>query len=243
MERRRGLVVRQDEPADIAGSAAARRRVSEAVVDALAELHAIDPRVGPVAALGKPAGFVRRQVAGWTERWDRSKTHDVPEMDALAGWLAARIPADAPRPSIVHGDYKLDNVMLDRLDAGRLVAVFDWEMCALGDPLVDLGILLAYWCPFRASASEPEAADALTTVTGQPGWFSREEILDRYEERSGRHLTAMRFYEVFARFKIAVVIQQIYQRFVNRQTDDARFAHFGTRVTALARQAAQAAED
>jgi aminoglycoside phosphotransferase (APT) family kinase protein len=251
MERRRGLVVRQDEPPEIAGNTTARLRASQAVVDALARLHAVDVRTGPLSALGKPAGFVARQVHGWTERWERSQTENVPEMDAIASWLGARTPPDPDRPAVVHGDFKLDNVMIDPADIGRLVAVFDWEMSALGDPLVDLGILLAYWTPLDSgagaprggAATTPDRADALTTVTGNRGWFNREEILARYMLRSGRDVSAIRFYEVFARFKIAVVIQQIYFRFRNGQTSDVRFANFGERVTALARQATRIAGD
>jgi aminoglycoside phosphotransferase (APT) family kinase protein len=251
MERRRGLVVRQEEPQEIAGNTTARLRASQAVVDALARLHAVDVRTGPLSALGKPAGFVARQVRGWTKRWERSQTENVPEMDAIASWLGARTPPDPDRPTVVHGDFKLDNVMLDPANVGQLVAVFDWEMSALGDPLVDLGILLAYWSPLDSSAAATPGApavhanptDALTTVTGNRGWFNREEILARYMLRSGRDVSAIRFYEVFARFKIAVVIQQIFFRYRNGQTSDARFANFGERVTTLARQATRIAGD
>src|SRR5438045_8933168 len=117
------------------------------MVQALADLHAIDGSVPALSALGKPAGFVERQVRGWSERWVRSQTDALPEMDALADWLRAHLPGDPPRPSVVHGDFKLDNVRLDPDDVGRIVAVFDWEMSALGDPLVDLGTLLTYCSP------------------------------------------------------------------------------------------------
>ena len=238
MERRRGIVVRHEEPLGLANRPEERRRVSEALVDTLADLHAIDVTRGPLAALGKPAGFVARQVRGWTERWQRSKTTEIAAMDALAVWLASRLPSEVAEPSVVHGDFKLDNVLLDPLDPGRVVAVFDWEMCALGDPLVDLGILLAYWAP----TAPPDQRDALTTVTDRPGYLTREEIVDRYATRSGRDVSAIRFYETFALFKIAVVIQQIFFRYVRGQTDDPRFATFGERVTYLARAAAALAE-
>jgi aminoglycoside phosphotransferase (APT) family kinase protein len=234
MERRRGMVVRHDEPLGLANHPEQRRRASEALVDTLADLHAIDVSTGPLAALGKPAGFVGRQVRGWTERWQRSKTAEVPEMDGLATWLASRLPPDPIVPSVVHGDFKLDNVMLDPLDPGRVVAVFDWEMSALGDPLVDLGILLAYWAP----TAPPTQLDALTTVTDRPGWLTPDQIVERYAERSGRDPSSIRFYETFALFKIAVVIQQLFFRYSRGQTDDPRFATFGERVTYLARQAA-----
>lgn len=234
MERRTGCVVRQDEPPPIKDQPAVRRRVSGAVVDALADLHRVDIDRAGLAHLGKPAGFVERQVRGWSDRWHRAKTAELPEMDALAAWLADQLPPPPARATIVHGDFKLDNLMLNANDPQRLVAVFDWEMSALGDPLVDLGILLAYWVP-SAPAGQP---DALTTVTHRPGWFTREEIVERYAARSDRDVARLRYFEVFALFKIAVVIQQIFFRFVNGQTDDARFAAFGDRVTHLARQAA-----
>jgi aminoglycoside phosphotransferase (APT) family kinase protein len=158
-------------------------------------------------------------------------------MEALAAWLVERRPPDAAVPVVVHGDFKLDNVLLDPLDLGRIVAVFDWEMSALGDPLIDVGILLAYWSP----TAPPEQQDALTTVTSRPGYFTREEIVERYAARSGRDVSRIRFYETFALFKIAVVIQQIFFRYMRGQTDDPRFANLGERVTYLARAAADIA--
>jgi aminoglycoside phosphotransferase (APT) family kinase protein len=233
MERRRGLVVRAEEPPMLANPQA-RRRLSEALVDTLAELHAIDVTAEGLSTLGKPAGFVERQVRGWSDRWHRSQTTALPEMDALAEWLRMHLPVDPARAAVVHGDFKLDNVMLDPHDVGHIVAVFDWEMSALGDPLVDVGIVLAYWGP----TAPPEQRDALTTVTDRPGYFTREEIVERYAARSGRDLSGIRYYEIFAVFKIAVVIQQIYFRFVQGQTSDQRFATFGARVAYLARHAA-----
>jgi len=238
MERRRGAVLRTEEPPGVADCPGVRAKVSGALVDAMADLHAIDVSSGPMAALGKPAGFVERQVRGWTDRWHKSKIADLPEMEALASWLLERMPPQPARPTVVHGDFKLDNVMLDAEDFSRIVAVFDWEMCALGDPLVDVGILLAYW----TRSEPPEHRDALTSITDRPGWFTREQIVERYAARSGRDLSAITFYETFALFKIAVVIQQIYARYARGQTDDPRFAHFDVRVAHLARQAAALAE-
>jgi aminoglycoside phosphotransferase (APT) family kinase protein len=236
MERRHGIVVRGEETPAIA-EPAARRRVSAALIDTLTDLHAVDVGVSEVAALGKPAGFVERQVRGWTDRWHGSKTSPLPEMDALAAWLLARLPAEPDRPAIVHGDFKLDNLMFDATDAGRIVAIFDWEMSALGDPLIDVGILLAYWTPTWSHG----AHDALTTVTNRPGYFTRDELVARYAERSGRDLTGIRFYEVFAVFKLAVIIQQIFYRYARGQTSDARFAAFDKRVELLAQSAARLA--
>ncbi|HEV3060862.1 MAG TPA: phosphotransferase family protein [Vicinamibacterales bacterium] len=237
MERRRGLVVRAAEPPMLADQPSARRAVSTAMIDTLADLHAVDVAAGALGGLGKPLGFVERQVRGWSERWVRSRTTALPAMDALAGWLHAHLPPDPPSPTVVHGDFKLDNVMLDPNDPARIVAVLDWEMSALGDPLVDLGILLAYWSP----TSPPEQRDALTTVTDQPGYLTPAEIVARYAQRSGRDVSNVRYYEVFALFKIAVVIQQIYYRWSTGQTSDERFRNFDARVAYLADHAARLA--
>jgi aminoglycoside phosphotransferase (APT) family kinase protein len=237
MERRRGLVVRGEEPPELEGRPGERRRASAAVVDALAQLHAVDVRAHGLDSLGKSAGFVERQVRGWAERWRGSQTDELPEMDALAAWLAGRLPPDPARPTLVHGDYKLDNVMLDPSDVGRVVGVFDWEMSAVGDPLVDLGILLGYWVHTAADARE----DSVATVTNREGWFTREEILERYGSRTGFDLAGVGFYEVFAVFKLAAVLQQIFFRYRRGQTDDPRFAALGERVSWLARVAAQLA--
>ncbi len=216
MERRRGLVIRTDESflADM------RRRISGSVADTLAELHSIDVVANGLDSLGRPAGFVARQIRGWSERWHAAKTSDVPDMERVAQWLGERIPPDPSRPTLVHGDYKLDNVMLDATEPSRLIGVFDWEMSAIGDPLVDIGILLCYW-----------VHAAVLGVTARPGWFTREEILERY----GCTNEQIAVYEVFAVFKLAVVIQQIYARFVRGQTDDPRFAKMGEQVAQLAR--------
>jgi aminoglycoside phosphotransferase (APT) family kinase protein len=226
MERRHGLIIRGDEPP---GIEPLRGRISGSVVDTLADLHAVDIAAHGLDALGKSTGFVARQVRGWTERWHGAKTSDVPEMEDLAHWLEERLPADPERPTLVHGDYKLDNVMLDAGQPDRLVGVFDWEMSAVGDPLVDVGILLCYW--IHAVSDDT----AMAGVTRRPGWFTREQILARYSERSGRSVADIAFYEVFAIFKLAVVAQQIYARFVRGQTDDPRFGALGDRVAWLAR--------
>jgi aminoglycoside phosphotransferase (APT) family kinase protein len=238
MERRCGLVVRVEEPPELLDRPAERRRTSRAMIDALASLHEVDITAHGLNGLGKPAGFVERQVRGWAERWHGSQTSELPEMDALAEWLIERLPPDPQRPTLVHGDFKLDNAMLDAKDVGRLVGVFDWEMAAVGDPLIDLGILLAYWVHVSRAAQR----DAVSTVTQREGWFTRSEILERYDERTGFDLSRITFYEVFAVFKLAVVLQQIFYRYHRGQTDDPRFATLDERVRWLAGIATELAE-
>lgn len=235
MERRRGVVIRDCEPPQIAGRTEMRRAVSCAVVDALSALHRVDVRAHGLEDLGKPAGFVARQVTGWTERWRRAQTSHVAEMEQVAAWLHKRLPVDATLPTLVHGDFKLDNVMLDEGDLSRVVAVFDWEMSAIGDPLIDLGILLSYWTHAAAAIGEASASGGVTHL---PGWLTRDEIIERYGAQSGRDVSGIEFYELFAVFKLAVVAQQIFYRFRHKQTDGARFASFEKYVSALARRAA-----
>jgi aminoglycoside phosphotransferase (APT) family kinase protein len=158
-------------------------------------------------------------------------------MQGVAAWLQTGLPQEPTSPSLVHGDFKLDNLLLDPMQSEPVGAVLDWEMCALGDPLIDLGTLLAYWEP----TSAPDGARE-EPVTRRPGWYTRGQIIERYATRSGRDVSAMSFYETFALFKIAVIVQQIYSRFVRGHTTDQRFARFGERVEHLARRAAAVAE-
>jgi aminoglycoside phosphotransferase (APT) family kinase protein len=214
------------------------------MVDTLSSLHSVDIYSTGLIKIGKPVGFVTRQVRGWTERWHRSKTSEVFEIDEVIRWLAERIPPEPDpqtgRPAtLVHNDFKLDNVMLDPRDPSRVVAILDWEMCTVGDPLVDVGIFLCYW----AQKDDPEARrESISPVTTEPGWMSRDEITGRYAMKTGRDLSGIAFYEVFALFKVAVVLQQIYFRFVRGQTRDERFKDFDRRVTGLARAALELAE-
>jgi aminoglycoside phosphotransferase (APT) family kinase protein len=238
MERRQGLVVRYEEPPQILDQPGQRHRVSVAMVDVLADLHMIDINQHGLVSLGKPDGFVERQVRGWIQRWHGSKTTEQNEMDQLSEWLLNRLPSESSGPAILHGDYKLDNVMLDADDPGRVVAVFDWEMSAVGDPLVDFGIFLAYW----VHTNSVVGPGSLKSVTGRPGWLTRDQILERYSQRTGKDVTNIKFYEVFAVFKLAVVLQQIFYRYYRGQTDDARFASLDKGVESLAHTAVRLAE-
>jgi aminoglycoside phosphotransferase (APT) family kinase protein len=242
MERRRGLIVRFNVPAEIGENLGLRRRLSEKVVDTLVALHAVDIHSSGIGQIGRPVGFVRRQVLGWAERWQRSKTGELPEMDQVIQWLTDRIPPDSEhqlgQATIVHNDFKLDNLMFDRDDPSGVVAVLDWEMCTVGDPLVDVGLFLTYW----TMAGGGDRNSSLRAITHGPGWLTREEIIERYQSKTGRDLSRIVFYETFARFKVAVVIQQIYFRYVRGQTRDGRFRNFDQLVLSLTSEALKLAQ-
>lgn len=242
MERRRGIVIRRELPESL-NHPATLAAISKGMIATLADLHGVDIYSSGLAQIGKPVGFVTRQVKGWTERWHRAKTSEIPEIDEVAAWLLEKLPPE-PDPeqgraaTLVHNDFKLDNVMLDPADVSKVIAVLDWEMCTVGDPLVDLGILLCYW----AERGDPEdRREAISPVTVQPGWLTRRELTEVYAEMTGRDVSRIDFYEIFAIFKVAVVVQQIYFRYVRGQTHDERFAAFGPRIEGLARAALELA--
>ncbi|MBA3512905.1 MAG: phosphotransferase family protein [Pyrinomonadaceae bacterium] len=241
MERRRGFIVRSSVPNEISENLALRRHLSRAVVDTLVALHAVDIHSARIVDLGKPEGFVARQIRGWADRWERSKTGELAEMDRVLSWLRERVPpgveAGAQHATIVHNDFKLDNLMFDERDPSRIVAVLDWEMCTVGDPLVDLGLALSYWTMLGG-----DRKSSLRAVTNGPGWMTREEIIERYETMTGRDLSRIAFYETFAHFKVAVVIQQIYFRYVQGQTHDKRFRNFDSLVRELVSEALELAK-
>lgn len=245
MERRCGLIVRIKLPKEIGDDPGLRRRLSESAVDTLVALHSVDIHTTGIVQIGKPAGFVARQVHGWAQRWQRSKTGEVQEMDEVINWLIDRIPPESENSAtIVHNDFKLDNLMLDAEDPARVVAVLDWEMCTVGDPLIDVGLFLCYWTMNAggdAGKKGEHKNSSLRAVTNGPGWMAREEIIARYGTKTGRDLSRIVFYETFARFKVAVVIQQIYFRYVQGQTRDERFRNFDQLVLELTRDALQLA--
>jgi aminoglycoside phosphotransferase (APT) family kinase protein len=229
MERRYGVVIRDSAPPELGALPNYQRLVSEAFIDCLVRLHSIDVAQPELSSLGKPEGFVERQVRGWSDRWNRAKTCESPDMDRIARWLNDNLPPSV-EVTLVHNDYKLDNVML-RPAGDRVEAVLDWEMATLGDPLADLGLTMCYW-----------TWAGMTAVTSQPGWYTRDEFLQRYAVRTGRDLTHIRYHEVLGIFKLAVILQQIYYRFHRGQTQDERFRSFDRRVRGLIRQAASLIE-
>jgi aminoglycoside phosphotransferase (APT) family kinase protein len=239
MERVRGVILRGDKPpAGIAFTPDLLRRTSTALVDNLADLHAVDVTRPPLSGIGKPQGYVARQVTGWTERYLNARTDDVPGVEAAAAWLARNMPKESGA-AVIHNDYKYDNVVLDPEDLTRVVSVLDWEMATIGDPLMDLGTFIGYW----GDPDDPEELRGRAYgPTSLPGNLSRVQIVERYAAKSGRDVGRILFHYVFALFKIAVILQQIYKRYVEGHTRDPRFATLIHWVRVMAQQAERALE-
>jgi len=203
------------------------RRASEVLVDVLADIHAVDYEAVGLGEFGRPDGFLERQVRRWGEQWERSKTRELPEVDELARRLRAALPTSGP-PTIVHGDYRLDNTMMANDDPGKIVAVLDWEMSTLGDPLADLGLFLLYWG--RADAQVIATGEAIGT---QEGFLSRDEIVERYARVSGRPVDEMDWYQCFAAYKLAIIVEGINARYQMGKTLGEGFEAMGAMVSGL----------
>jgi aminoglycoside phosphotransferase (APT) family kinase protein len=220
MEPISGIILRRDPPPGLALTPETARKLCEAFVDNLARLHSIDYEAIGLADLGKPQGYLERQLRGWIERYHGSKTHDLPEVDQISSWMQHNLPA-SNYATLIHNDYKFDNVILDPNDLTKIIGVLDWEMSTLGDPLSDLGSTLAYW----VEAGDSEDLQKLRWgPTNYPGSMTREELVQRYARATGRDVSNMVFYVVFARLKVAVIVQQIYYRYHVGLTQDPRFA-------------------
>jgi aminoglycoside phosphotransferase (APT) family kinase protein len=223
MERRHGVVVRSEIPEQFGGGGdpVANRKLSEVVIDTLIDFQAVVPKSVGLEALGKPAGFLERQVTGWASRFERAKTAEIPAAEEVRRWLLDNLPASPPA-TLVHNDWRLDNMAVAEDDPGRCVAVYDWDMCTLGDPLCDVGTLLGLW-----SDRGEGMAGSNPMPTQSIGFMSRAEAAKRYAEGAGHDLDAIPYYIVFGTFKMAVVLQQIYHRYHVGQTQDDRFVPLG----------------
>ncbi len=230
MQRKKGVILRRQVPAGMTIDEATAQRLCETLVDTLVELHEVDIAQLELGDFAKPQGFVQRQVSGWTRRYDDAKTDDIAEMPQLAGWLADNMPPSPPA-TVVHNDFKFDNVVYDSERFERIVGVLDWEMATLGDPLIDLGTLLCYWIEQNDAPGLHNLSFGPTMI---PGMLTRRQLVDRYAERTGRDVSNILFYYVFGLFKTAVVAQQIYYRFKQGLTKDPRFAAliFGVKLLA-----------
>jgi aminoglycoside phosphotransferase (APT) family kinase protein len=234
MEYREGEVIWGALPPSMASHDHIGRRIGLAVVDALAELHGLDPAVAGMEDLGRPDGFVPRQLAGWKKRWSLAAPPDAePLMDAVCGRLERAMPS-SPRPSILHNDYKLDNCQFDPSAPDRVKSIFDWDMATLGDPLVDLGTLLNYWPdPSDTDENRPIFNPGMEDL----GLPTRVEVIARYQDSTGLDLGDVHWYEAFACWKTAIILQQLYTRYLRGETTDQRMATRGDSISAQARRA------
>ena len=238
MEPIHGVILRKTFPAGSDFSADHAKRLSESFIDNLARLHSLDYAAVGLGDLGKPEGYLERQVRGWIERYHGSKTHEFSEAARMFAWMQQHLPA-ASGAALIHNDYKYDNVILDPNDITRIIGVLDWEMCTIGDPLSDLGTTLAYWI----EAGDPDELKAPRWApTDYPGTLTRVELAERYAQQTGRDVSNIAFYLAFAYFKIAVIVQQIYYRYHQGLTKDERFASMPSVVEALLRSSLRTME-
>lgn len=238
MRRIRGVILRRDPPAGLEIPPATARQMGLSFVDNLASLHGLDYEAIGLGDLGKPAGYLQRQVSGWIQRYSGSQTDEIPAVDKVSRWLVDNLPPEAGA-TLIHNDYKYDNVILDANDLTKIIGVLDWEMATLGDPLSDIGTAISYWI-------DPHDPDEMQLIrwgpTTLPGSPTRTELVARYAEQTGRDVSSMLFYFTFALFKTAVIAQQIYYRYHHGLTKDERFAFFIEATKILVRAADRAIE-
>ncbi len=238
MEPVRGIILRRDPPPGLPFPPETACRLCETFVEQLARLHGIDYAAAGLAELGKPQGYLERQVRGWIERYHGSKTHEISEVEQISQWMQQHLPASSDA-KLIHNDYKLDNLVLDPQDLTKIIGVLDWEMCTIGDPLSDLGTSLAYW----VDTGDPEELQKLRWgPTNYPGSLTRDELVNGYAQVTGRDVSNMAFYLVFARFKLAAIVQQIYYRYRQGLTKDPRFAGMAEAVQSLLKASWQVAQ-
>jgi len=233
MEEEHGHVITSEVPPEL-DSEEDRARIGDDLVDALVEVHAVDWRAAGLEGFAKPTGYLERQLRRFNGLWEHNKTRELPIVAQVADWLASNLP-ESPEATIVHGDYRLGNVMAGPDSPGRVVAVFDWELATIGDPLADVGYLTVTW------VGRDDPADTmfskLSAVTREPGFPSREELVARYEEGSGRTMQALNWYQTLALWKAAVFMEGNYKSYVAGASDDEYLAMFDEGVPALAEKA------
>lgn len=236
MKRVKGVILRNRLPKDIVMNEDAFRALSKATIDQLVKLHQIDIHASGLDSLGKPEGYVQRQVEGWTKRYINSQTDDITSMNEVAAWMQKNIPTTS-RASFIHNDFKYDNLVLNPDDLTDIIAILDWEMATVGDPLMDLGTTLAYW----AEENDSEALRPFN-LTWMSGNFTRKEVVDYYQQQSGVTTNNMVFYYAFGAFKVGVICQQIYFRYKQGLTKDPRFASLIYVIKACGENARKAIE-
>jgi aminoglycoside phosphotransferase (APT) family kinase protein len=227
-ERKHGIAIRRDLPDALQHDAAYAKRLGTALIETLAVLHRVDVEQAGLQELGHPDGYVQRQLDGWTARWDGARTAQTANAAALIDWLREHTPP-SPAATLVHNDYKLDNMLLDPQNPARITALLDWDMCTYGDPLMDLGYVLALW----PQASDPPAFRMWGMPTWREGFMTRDEVVAAYGDATGFDVSRAGWYHVFNIFRFAAILQQIYKRYDAGQTHDERFRQFGEQANAL----------
>jgi len=238
MERRRGIVIRKTPPDELVSSPATVAALCDSFIRCMADLHTLDYQAAGLGDLGRPEGYVERQVSGWIKRYEKSNTDEVPAMDELGKYLTDHMPPEKAA-GLVHNDFKHDNLMLAADDLTRIIAVLDWEMATIGDPLMDLGTTLAYWVQ---SGDDPARQMGSFGPTTLDGTLTRRQLADRYTELTGIDIGDILFYYCFGLYKLAVIVQQIYARYVRGATQDPRFAQLNIMVASLAGSGVEAIE-
>jgi aminoglycoside phosphotransferase (APT) family kinase protein len=232
MERVRGVILRENDPDRGDLDSETMKRASETLVDTLVEIHDVDLADTGLETFGRPEGYVERQVEGWIERYQASKTDDIEAMERVAEWMRAKRPSglEAAEPTLIHNDYKYDNLVLNPDDLTDVRAVLDWEMATVGNPLMDLGTTLAYWI-------EPDDPEILKHLDLGPtllaGNLTREEIVEQYTAKTGRDPAHVAYCQVFGMYKVAVIGQQLYYRYEQGHTEDPRLGQLIHAVKAL----------
>ncbi len=235
MERIQGVILRRDPPGGLRFSQSDMRQLCENLIDVHCELHSVDYKSIQLDEFGKPTGYVRRQIEGWSKRYRNARTDDAPDFEPVVEWLSEKMPPDFDKPSVIHGDFKLDNVVLAPENPLKIIGVLDWEMATIGDPLMDLGSSLGYW----VQADDPQEFQTIRTLpTNIPGAMTRAELVDAYASKMGIPIGNFDFYQCFGFFRLAVIAQQIYYRSYHGQTRDTRFQAliFAVRVLEKAAQ-------
>ncbi|MFA5181261.1 MAG: phosphotransferase family protein [Syntrophales bacterium] len=236
MERLKGIIPRKELPPGMTLSNKEARILCERLIDVFVELHRVDYQDTALTELGRPEGYVKRQVDGWSERYRGARTPDAPDYEAIMGWLHERMPETSPAPAVIHNDYRFDNVVLAPEDPLRIIGVLDWEMATIGDPLMDLGGALAYWI----NSDDHEEMQAIRLIpTHLDGMMTREEVISAYCAKMGLSEGNMDFYYTFGLFRLAAIAQQIYYRFYHGQTKDKRFGMLIFAVHVLEKKAQQ----
>ena len=236
MERVEGEVITTSIPGEL-DNPQERERIADELIDALVQLHAVDPDAVGLSGFGKPSGYLERQLRRFTGLWEHNRTRELPEVERVGDWLAANLPASPPA-TVVHGDYRLGNTMFGAQAPAQLRAILDWEMATIGDPLADVGYMMIHWI----QADDATGGFGLESVTTREGFPTRQEMISRYEERSGRPVTALDWYVTLALWKAVVFMEGNYKRAMSGSTDDPYLKTFGEGVVELARRALQVTE-